>query len=94
MLLENDNTAETAYGIYDLKRYCADANLVQARRVYQRVMALGVEYSQLYRIVLTGGGALLYENNLRKLFNDPRLIIKDNSVISNARGFYLYGKFN
>ena len=43
------------------------------------------------RIVLTGGGAQYYIRALRKKFPDYEIKIESDSVLTNARGFYLFG---
>jgi len=91
-LLES-TTVETPFGKYDLAALSEKHKEIQARRVYEAVMSLGLEFSKLYRIILTGGGALQYEKYLRQFFNDPRLIIQQDAVTANAKGFHLLGQF-
>ena len=57
------------------------------------VKGLGLEFNKFYKIILTGGGSLLYEKYLREFFNDPRLVIQDNAVMANCRGFWLLGNY-
>jgi len=91
-LLESTNV-ETPFGVYDLAKLSEKHKEIQARRVYEAVMGLGLEFNKFYRIILTGGGALQYEKYLRSFFNDPRLIIQTDAVIANAKGFHLLGQF-
>lgn len=84
---------ETPFGEFDLSAYVEKHCKNQAKRVYQEVMGLGLEFNKFYKIILTGGGALLYEKYLREFFNDPRLIIQDNAVMANCRGFWLLGNY-
>jgi hypothetical protein len=56
-------------------------------------MGLGLEFNKFYKIILTGGGSLLYEKYLREFFNDPRLVIQSNAVMANCRGFWLLGNY-
>ncbi len=84
---------ETPFGEYDLSKYMEKQREIQSKRIYQEVMALGLEFNKFYKIILTGGGALQYEKYLRKEFNDPRVLVKEDAVMSNARGFFLLGKF-
>ena len=91
-LLESP-VVETPFGQYDLSAYMQKHCRIQAKRVYQEVMGLGLEFNKFYKIILTGGGALLYEKYLRELFNDPRLIVQENAVMANCRGFWLLGNY-
>ena len=91
-LLESP-VVETPFGEFDLSNYSEKHKKNQAKRVYQEVMGLGLEFNKFYKIILTGGGSLLYEKYLRELFNDPRLIIQENAVMSNCRGFWLLGNY-
>lgn len=91
-LLES-NVVETPFGEYDLTEFVEEQKAIQAKRVYKEVMSLGLEFNKFYKIIMTGGGSLKYEKYLRQEFNDPRLIIQENAVMSNVRGFYLLGRF-
>lgn len=84
---------ETPFGEFDLSDYIEKWKKYEAKRVYQEVMGLGLEFNKFYKIILTGGGSLLYENYLRELFDDPRLLIQDNAVMANSRGFWLLGNY-
>ena len=84
---------ETPFGEFDLSEYIDKWKKYEARRVYQEVMGIGLEFNKFYKIILTGGGSLLYENYLRELFDDPRVIIQDNAVMANSRGFWLLGNY-
>jgi len=84
---------ETPFGNYDLSKLAEKHKELQAKRVYEAVMGLGLEFTKFYRIILTGGGSLQYEKYLRALFNDPRLIIQEDAVSANVKGFYLLGQF-
>ncbi len=84
---------ETPFGNYNLETLSEKHKEIQAKRVHEAIMGLGLEFNKFFRIILTGGGALLYEKYLRKLFNDPRLIIQENAVMANVRGFFLLGLF-
>lgn len=42
------------------------------------------------RIVMAGGGAKYYLNAMRKRFPDYEIMVDEDSVMANARGFYLY----
>ena len=91
-LLESP-VVETPFGQYDLSAYVEKHSKNQAKRVYQEVMGLGLEFNKFYKIILTGGGSLLYEKYLREFFNDPRLVIQSNAVMANCRGFWLLGNY-
>ena len=93
LALLQSTTVETPFGKYDLSALAEKHKGIQAKRVYEAVMGLGLEYNKFYRIILTGGGALQYEKYLKKLFNDPRLIIQPDAVTANVTGFYLLGQF-
>ena len=56
-------------------------------------MGLGLEFNKFYKIILTGGGSLLYEKYLKEYFDDPRILIKENAVMSNCKGFWLLGNY-
>lgn len=84
---------ETPFGVFDLSEFAKDHKKEQARRVYQEVMGLGLEFNKFYKIILTGGGSLLYEEYLKEYFSDPRLLIKENAVMSNCKGFWLLGNY-
>ncbi|MCL2539894.1 MAG: ParM/StbA family protein [Firmicutes bacterium] len=84
---------ETPFGNYDLEKLAEKHKELQAKRVYEAVMGLGLEWTKFYRIILTGGGSLQYEKYLRALFNDPRLVIQEDAVSANVKGFYLLGQF-
>ena len=84
---------ETPFGEFDLSAYVEKHCKNQAKRVYQEVMGLGLEFNKFYKIILTGGGSLLYEKYLREFFNDPRLLIQENAVMANCRGFWLLGNY-
>ncbi|MCL2587284.1 MAG: ParM/StbA family protein [Firmicutes bacterium] len=91
-LLES-TTVETPFGKFDLEKLSEKHKEIQSKRAYEAVMGLGLEFNKFYRIILTGGGALMYEKYLRALFNDPRLIIQKDAVTANAKGFFLLGQF-
>jgi plasmid segregation protein ParM len=91
-LLKSYNV-ETPFGVFDLAEIVEKHKRLQAENVYKSVMGIGFEYNKLNKIIITGGGALLYEKYLREFFNDPRLIIQEDAVLSNVHGFYLLGKF-
>ena len=84
---------ETPFGKFDLSQLAQKHKELQAKRVYEAVMGLGLEYNKFYRLIFTGGGALQYEKYLRTLFNDPRLIIQEDAVTANVEGFFLLGQF-
>lgn len=84
---------ETPFGNYDLEALAEKHKEIQAKRVYESIMGLGLEFNKFYRIILTGGGSLQYEKYLKELFNDPRVILQENAVMANVRGFYLLGQF-
>ena len=84
---------ETPFGVFDLEAIAEKHKKIQAENIYKSVMGLGFEYNKLNKIIITGGGALLYEKYLREFFNDPRLVIQEDAVLSNVHGFYLLGKF-
>jgi len=84
---------ETPFGKYDLSSLCEKYKESTAKKVYSAVMGLGLQYNKFYRIILTGGGSLLLEKDLRKLFNDPRLVIQQDAVMANSKGFFLLGQF-
>jgi len=84
---------ETPFGVFNLEAICERHKKLQAENIYKSVMGIGTEYNKFNKIIITGGGALLYEKYLREDFNDPRLIIQEDAVTSNVHGFYLLGKF-
>jgi len=84
---------ETPFGKFDLGSICETHKKRQAENIYKHVMGVGLEYNKLNKIIITGGGALLYQKYLTELFNDPRLVIQKDAVTANANGFYLLGKF-
>ena len=90
-LLESPNV-ETPFGVFDLSKYAEQSKQEQAEKIYSETMGLGLEFSKFYKIIFTGGGSLLYSKYLIEKFNDPRLIIQEDAVMSNAHGFYLLGK--
>ncbi len=91
-LLES-TVVETPFGSYDLAELAEKHKENQAKRVYEATMGLGLEFNKFYHIILTGGGSLQYEKYLRDLFNDPRVVVMENAVLANVRGFYLLGQF-
>ena len=91
-LLES-SIIETPFGEFDLTKFIQKHQKAQAEKIYNAFMNLGLEYNKFYKIILTGGGALLYEDYLKELFNDTRLIVKDNAVMSNSKGFWLLGNY-
>lgn len=93
MKLLQSSTVETPFGAYDLKEYVEKHKKIQAERIYQEIMGLGLEFNKFFKIILTGGGSLLYEENLKQLFNDPRIIIQENAIMSNCKGFWLLGNY-
>jgi len=93
MAMLESTTVETPFGKYDLSDLAEKHKENQAKRIYSSVMGLGLEYTKFYRIILTGGGALQFEKYLRKFFNDPRLVIQQDAVMANAKGFFLLGQF-
>ena len=91
-MLQSTNV-ETPFGVFDLAAIADKHRKIQAENIYKHVMGVGLEYNKLNKIIITGGGALQYQKYLRELFNDPRLVIQDDAVLSNVHGFYLLGKF-
>lgn len=91
--LIESNIVETPFGKFNLTEYVEKHKKEQSKRVYQEIMGLGLEFNKFYKIILTGGGALLYEDNLKEFFDDPRVLIKDNAVMSNCKGFWLLGNY-
>lgn len=89
----NSMNVETPFGKFELSSFAEKHKKIQAENIYKSVMGLGFEYNKFNKIIITGGGALLYEKHLRALFNDPRLVIQEDAVLSNVHGFYLLGKF-
>ena len=61
LCLLDSSVVETPFGEFDLSSYSEKHKKNQAKRVYQEVMGLGLEFNKFYKIILTGGGALLYE---------------------------------
>ncbi len=90
-LLENVNV-ETPFGTFDLSPYTEKNKELQADRIVQEVMSLGLEFNKFYKIILTGGGSLLYSKYLIQKFGDPRVIVQEDPVMANAKGFFLLGK--
>lgn len=91
--LLKSTTVETPFGQFDLSAYVEKHKELQAKRVVKEIMSLGLEFNKFYKIICTGGGSIVYEKYLRSEFSDPRLLIQENAVMSNCRGFYLLGKF-
>lgn len=90
-LLEG-TTIETPFGTFDLSNYTEKNKELQAERIVQEVMSLGLEFNKFYKIILTGGGSLLYSKYLLEKFSDPRVIVQEDPVMANVKGFYLLGK--
>ena len=86
-------SVETPFGVFDLAPIIEKHKRLQAENIYKNVMGVGLDYNKFNKIIIAGGGALLYEKYLRELFNDPRLLIQEDAVLSNVYGFYLLGKF-
>lgn len=42
-------------------------------------------------VILCGGGARLYEEAARSVFDRSRIVVPESPVLSNARGFFFYG---
>jgi len=84
---------ETPFGSFDVEKLAEKEKELQAKRVYDAVMGLGLEFNKFFYIILTGGGALQYEKYLKQLFNDPRVVIQKDAVMANVKGFYLLGQF-
>ena len=91
-LLESP-VVETPFGQFDVSKQAEKHKELQAKRIHEAVMGLGLQFNKFYRIILTGGGALQYEKYLKQLFNDPRLIIQQDAVTANVKGFFLLGQF-
>ena len=91
-LLES-SIVETPFGKFDLSSFVDQHKREQAKHVYQEIMGLGLEFNKFYKIILTGGGSLLYQDYLKEFFDDPRLLIKENAVMSNCKGFWLLGNY-
>ena len=91
--LLQSTVVETPFGEYDLADYCVRQKENQAKKIYENVMGLGLEFNKFYKIILTGGGAVLYDQYLRDVFSDPRLIVQNDAILANARGFWLLGKY-
>lgn len=90
--LLKSNMVETPFGTFDLSPYVEKNKQDQAERIYQEVMSLGLEFNKFYKIILTGGGSLLYQKYLLEKFDDPRVIIQKDAILANAHGFYLLGR--
>lgn len=84
-------TVTTPFGEFDVNRITATERKDFANAVYQRVIGLGLQFNEFERIIVTGGGALLFDEELRYFFNDDRYEIKKDAQSSNARGFFIYG---
>ncbi len=93
MKLLESTKVETPFGEFELEEYVTKHKQQQAERIYQEIMGLGLEFNKFFKIILTGGGALLYEKYLRELFDDPRIIIQENAIMSNCKGFWLLGNY-
>jgi len=89
-----NNLIKTPFGEFDVSLITAEERKDFANSIYQRVMGLGLQFNEYDKIILTGGGALLLEEELRELFNDERYEIKKDAQISNARGFFIFGANN
>lgn len=90
-LLES-TTVETPFGTFDLAPYVEKNKEDQASKIVHEVMSLGLEFNKFYKIILTGGGSLLYSKYLIEKFNDPRVIVQDGPILANVKGFFLIGK--
>jgi len=90
-LLESPKV-ETPFGTFDLSPYIEKNKEDQAAKIVQEVMTLGLEFNKFYKIILTGGGSLLYSKYLIEKFNDPRVIVQEGPVLANCKGFFLIGK--
>jgi len=82
---------KTPFGEFDVNVITAEERKEFANSIYQKVMGLGMQFNEFDRIIITGGGALLFEDELRHFFNDERYEIKKDAQLSNARGFFIYG---
>jgi hypothetical protein len=85
-------TVETPFGTFDLAPYVEKNKEDQASKIVHEVMSLGLEFNKFYKIILTGGGSLLYSKYLIEKFNDPRVIVQDGPILANVKGFFLIGK--
>ena len=93
-LLDNqlrEGIVKTPFGEYDVTDITARERKDFANAIYQRVIGLGLQFNEFERIIVTGGGALLFAEELKYFFNDDRYEIKKDAQSSNARGFFIYG---
>lgn len=92
MLLEG-NVVETPFGKFDLSKFTQENKEKLAERIYTEVMGIGLEFSRFYKIILTGGGSLLLEKELKQKFDDSRVVIAENAIEANVKGFFLLGTY-
>ncbi len=61
-----------------------------AQEIVDRFLNVSKLNKSITRIILTGGGAKYYKKALQDRFKGHEVILTENSVMSNARGFYLW----
>ncbi len=88
--LTNNQTVETAFGEIDARDVVDKFKFIYTKKIYQRIMNLGLDFSRFYNIILCGGGAILLKDKLIEIFDDNRVVVNDNAQLSNAKGFYMY----
>lgn len=87
----NTGTINLGHTVIDMTPYRKVANDAAEKEVSAFVTRLSATNAKISRIFLTGGGAHFYEEALRKRLPGYEIISMANSVMSNARGYWLAG---
>ena len=74
---------------YPFTNYYAFADGV-AKEIIDRFLHESKLHKSITRIILTGGGAKYYQKALQAHFKGHDVVLTNNSVMANARGFYLW----
>ncbi len=74
---------------YPFSKYVSHADGV-AQVTVDRFMNASKLNGAITRIILTGGGAKYYQRALQERFKGYPVVVSEESVMSNARGFYLW----
>jgi plasmid segregation protein ParM len=77
--------------VIDMAPYIKMVPMLASQEIGVFLTRLGVRRSDLARVILAGGGARFYEAALRAHLPKCEVLTLPNSVMSNARGFWLAG---
>lgn len=93
-LIECECALETGVLVVDAKKYDFLPFRAVAENAAEEFVAQfcnALNFSRRFdHIVMAGGGAKYYIDALRKRFPDHLILVDDDSVMANARGFYLF----